>query len=68
MARIDGKPSRRRPGYTPEDVRKAQGRQAPRTSRGMTIAETRGVDRRVVGIAEELLNDPTIDEAKDRNG
>lgn len=68
MARIDGKPSRRRPGYTPEDVRKAQGQQAPRSSRGKVIAETRGVDRRVVGIAEALLDDSTIDEAKDRKG
>lgn len=66
MARIDGKPSRRRPGYTPQDVRNAKA-QAPSSSRGKAIAESRGVVRNVVGIAEILANDPSVDEPKDRN-
>ena len=67
MATIDNKPSRRRPGYTRQDVEAARRPPAP-TKRTARLLESRDVDRRVVGIADDLLRNEDADAPMGRNG
>lgn len=72
MATIDGKPSRRRPGYTRQDVDAARRQQVygPKSKAMQAVEQARSVraDPRAFGIADELLRDPTIDAPKSRQG
>lgn len=68
MARIDGKPSRRRPGYTRQDVEAARFKQTytPPSKRTAPLADAREVNHQLLGITDEILRDPDIDAPRDR--
>lgn len=68
MATIDGKPSRRRPGYTRQDVENARRQQsyAPPTRRTKPLIEAREVNRQLLGITDALLGDDDADAPRSR--